>query len=64
MRCFMKRDLNNMTDDEITENFRESVKQAVEDAQKKGLPICKFDIEKMQSYILYPDGRREYAKKN
>ncbi len=58
----MKADLNSLTDEEITRNFRESVNRAIADSRKKGLPVCGFDTETMQSYILYPDGRKEYAE--
>ena len=27
----------------------------------KGVPIQKYDNEKKQPYLEYPDGRREYA---
>lgn len=57
-----KKDLSLLTDDEITEVFQESVRKAIERSKAAGKPICCYDSERKASYILYPDGRREYAK--
>lgn len=53
--------MDKLTDEEITEVFREAVRNAIEQAKKAGNPICCWDSELKESYILYPDGRREYA---
>lgn len=57
----MKKDLSVLTDDEITEVFQDAVKNAIERNKKAGNPICGFDSILKKSYILYPDGRKEYA---
>ena len=58
---FMKKDLSILTDDEITEVFQESVIKAIERTKKAGNPVCGYDSVLKKSYILYPDGRKEYA---
>lgn len=50
-----------LTDDELTERFKESIRIDNEIRRIKGLPIAKFDTEKKKPYIEYPDGRREYV---
>lgn len=50
-----------LTDDEITEVFRDSVRDAIERNKEAGNPVCGFDLVLKKSYILYPDGTREYA---
>ena len=50
-----------ISDDELTERFKESIRIDNEIRQIKGLPIAGFDTEKKKAYMEYPDGRREYA---
>ena len=50
-----------LTDDEMTERFKESIRIDNEIRKIKGLPIAKFDKEKNKPYLEYPDGRREYV---
>ena len=50
-----------VSDDELTRRFVEAVRISNEIKQVKGNPIQCWDDEKQASYILYPDGRREYA---
>ena len=50
-----------LTDDEMTEHFKESIRIDNEIRKIKGLPIAKFDKEKNKPYLEYPDGRREYV---
>ncbi len=57
----LKKDLSKLTDEEITEVFQDAVKAAVEKSKKAGNPVCGYDTERRKSYILYPDGRKEYA---
>lgn len=49
-----------LTDDELTERFREAVRIELEIRRIKGLPIARYDPDKRQAYIEYPDGSREY----
>lgn len=37
-------------------NFKETVKKALDEAKEKGLPIARFDSEKVE----YPDGHIKY----
>ena len=50
-----------ISDDELTERFKESIRIDNEIRRIKGLPIAGYDKEKEKAYIEYPDGRREYA---
>ena len=50
-----------ISDEELTRRFIEAVRIEKEIAIIKGEPIQCWDDEKQASYILYPDGRREYA---
>ncbi len=51
-----------ISDDELTERFKESIRIDDEIRRIKGLPVARYDDEKMQAYIEYPDGRREYVE--
>ncbi|MBR1444120.1 MAG: hypothetical protein IJ583_11395 [Firmicutes bacterium] len=51
-----------LSDDELTERFKASIKIDNEIRKIKGLPIAKFDDELQKAYIEYPDGRKEYAE--
>lgn len=50
-----------ITDDELTKRFKEAIRIENEERRIKGEPIAKFDVEKQEAYIEYPDGRRKYA---
>lgn len=60
----MKKDIMTLSDNEMTEAFREAVKEAIEVSKKAGNPICRYDSELKKTYIEYPDGRKEYIKMN
>ncbi|MEA4923546.1 MAG: hypothetical protein VB031_09405 [Eubacteriaceae bacterium] len=49
-----------VSDEELTERFREAVRIDNEIKKIKGVPIAKFDKELKKAYLEYPDGRREY----
>ena len=51
-----------ISDEELTERFKESIRIDDEIRRIKGLPVARYDDEKSQAYIEYPDGRREYVK--
>lgn len=36
---------------------------AYQQAKMKGLPVARYDSEKKATYLLYPDGHREYVDK-
>lgn len=51
-----------ISDDELTERFRESIRIDNEIRRIKGLPIAGYDRDLDKPYIQYPDGRREYVE--
>ena len=51
-----------ISDDELTERFKESIRIDNEIRRIKGLPIAAFDPESGRAYMEYPDGRRKYAE--
>jgi len=50
-----------MSDDEMDMRFAEAVKAALHKKKVMGQPIAKYDVAENRAYILYPDGRKEYA---
>ena len=50
-----------VSNDELTKRFVEATRIDNEIKKIKGVPIKKYDNEKKQPYLEYPDGRREYA---
>ncbi len=51
-----------LTDEELTERFREAIRIDNEIKRIKGVPISHYDTEKKMAYLEYPDGRREYQE--
>ena len=52
-----------ISDEELTERFKASIRIDQEICKIKGLPIARYDDERKEAYLEYPDGRREYVKK-
>ena len=50
-----------VSNDELTKRFVEAIRIDNEIKKITGVPIKKYDNEKKQPYLEYPDGRREYA---
>ena len=50
-----------VSDDDLTKRFVEAIRIDNEIKKIKGIPIQKYDNEKKQPYLEYPDGRREYV---
>ena len=50
-----------ITDDELTERFKEAIRIENEIKKIKGAPIAGYDTEKKLACLEYPDGRRKYA---
>ena len=50
-----------VSDDELTKRFVEVIRIDNEIKKIKGVPIQKYDNEKKQPYLEYPNGRRKYA---
>lgn len=51
-----------ISDEELTERFKASIKIDQDICKIKGLPIAGYDDELDCLYIEYPDGKREYVK--
>ena len=51
-----------ISDEELTERFKASIKIDQDICKIKGLPIAGYDDELDCHYIEYPDGKREYVK--
>lgn len=51
-----------ISDEDLTQRFKESIRIDNEICRIKGLPIAKYDAKKKQAYLEYPDGRIEYVK--
>jgi hypothetical protein len=52
-----------ISDEELTQRFKASIRIDDEIRKIKGLPVARYDDEKKQAYLEYPDGRREYVEK-
>lgn len=52
-----------ISDDELTERFKEAIRIDNEIKKIKGVPIAGYDEKKKTAYLEYPDGRRRYAAK-
>jgi hypothetical protein len=50
-----------VSDDELIKRFVEAIRIDNEIKKIKGIPIQKYDNEKKQPCLEYPDGRREYV---
>ena len=50
-----------ISDEELTERFKASIRIDDEIRRIKGAPFPKFDKETMRAYLEYPDGRRVYV---
>ena len=51
-----------ISDEELTQRFKESIRIDDEIRKIKGLPVARYDDDKKQAYLEYPDGRREYVE--
>lgn len=50
-----------ITDEEMTERFKEAIRIDNEIKRAKGAPIAGYDKETKRAYLEYSDGRREYV---
>ena len=53
--------INGISDEELTELFKEAIRIDNELKKVLGTPIAGFDEERGEAYLEYPDGRRKYA---
>ena len=58
-------ELDNEEDDaEIDRRISSVPFEAYQRAKMKGIPVARYDAEKKATYLLYPDGHREYVGDN
>lgn len=50
-----------LSDDELTERFRQSIRIDAEIRKIKGLPVAKYDRATGRAFLEYPDGRKKYV---
>lgn len=53
-----------ISDEEMTERFKESIRIDDEIRRIKGAPFARYDSVNKRAYLEYPDGRREYVNNN
>ncbi len=51
-----------ISDEKLTELFKESIRIDDEIRKIKGLPVARYDDETERAYLEYPDGRIEYVE--
>lgn len=50
-----------ISDDELTQRFKEAIRIDDEIRRIKGLPVARYDTKLKKAFLEYPDGRREYV---
>ena len=50
-----------ISDEELTNRFKESIRIDDEIRRIKGLPVARYERKTKKAYLEYPDGRREYV---
>ena len=45
-----------------TASFRRAVERSVAATKKSGNPVAKYDMQRRQAYLEYPDGTRSYVE--
>ena len=50
-----------ISDEELTERFKASIRIDDEIRKIKGLPVARYDDELKKAYLECPDGRRKYV---
>ncbi len=51
-----------ISDEKLTELFKESIRIDDEIRKIKGLPVARYDDDTGKAYLEYPDGRIEYVE--
>ena len=51
-----------ISDEELTQRFKESIRIDDEIRRIKGLPVARYDSETKKAYLEYPDGRNSTMK--
>ena len=52
-----------LSDDEISERFKKAVELENEEKRIMKIPLPKYDEEKQEAYLEYPDGTKEVVCK-
>ena len=45
-----------------TASFRRAVERSIVATQKSGNPVARYDVQRRQAYLEYPDGTRAYVE--
>lgn len=45
-----------------TASFRRAVERSIIATQKSGNPVARYDVQRKQAYLEYPDGSRTYVE--
>ena len=45
-----------------TASFRRAVERSIAATKKNGNPVAKYDVQRRQAYLEYPDGTRVYVE--
>ena len=45
-----------------TASFRRAVERSIADTKKSGNPVARYDVQRRQAYLEYPDGTRTYVE--
>ena len=45
-----------------TASFRRAVERSIVAAQKNGNPVARYDVQRKQAYLEFPDGTRAYVE--
>ena len=45
-----------------TASFRRAVERSVAATKKSGNPVARYDVQRRQAYLEYPDGTRAYVE--
>lgn len=45
-----------------TASFRRAVERSVATIKKSGNPVARYDVQRRQAYLEYPDGTRTYVE--
>ena len=53
--------IGGFTSNQVTDSFRESVRQDINQKKQKGLPIARYDTSSNRAYLEHADGSREYV---
>ena len=53
---------NGLTDDQMDQLFKKTVRKSIVEKKAKGLPVARYDENLRETYLEMADGSREYYK--